>query len=174
MTDNAQAYEAEEAQPSEDISPDHGWAGIIFAAVLLCTGLVFLVQSLSIKSQAGLWPRGLAIGVVVLSAVQVVIALRERRVLGAPPAPPKQPAVPGLLGTGAARRAFTALWLLVYCIAAQIVGFGPAMLVMMPLYMWLMNYRRPVMILLVTAGSAVSMTYLFDAVANVPVWVGGL
>ena len=67
-----------------------------------------------------------------------------------------------------------ALWLAGYCLAAQVFGFGPVMVVMMPLYMWLMGYRRPVAIVLITAGATVAMTYVFDAVAYVPVWRGGL
>jgi hypothetical protein len=174
VTENPEASDIDPtAQPGE--RSDRDWQSIAFAGVLFAAGLVFLVQSFAIRSQAGLWPRGLATLLVALAAAQLFILIRRWRLAATPEAVAPAPASePGFLASGAARRSFTALWLLVYCVGAQWVGFGPAMVVMMPLYMWLMGYRRPIAIVLITAGAAASMTYVFDAVAFVPVWKGGL
>lgn len=165
---------ANEADPLADGGPETGWSAIAFAVLMLAAGVVFLVQALSIRSQAGIWPRGLAALLIAFALAQIFILLRRRRLAGGPAVATPSVRSAGLLESSPVRQAFTALWLAGYCLAAQVFGFGPVMVVMMPLYMWLMGYRRPVAIVLITAGATVAMTYVFDAVAYVPVWRGGL
>ncbi|AXV17873.1 hypothetical protein CYG48_18965 (plasmid) [Neorhizobium sp. SOG26] len=135
-----------------------------FAAVVAIVGIVFFWQSLQNNSPAGLWPRMLAGALVLLAGAQTVTAILTR--LRAPQqethsAPPR---------ASLHRKIFTAAWLLVYCLVAQLTGFGPAMLVFVPAYMLVMGYRNPIWIVVVTAAFALGLTLMFDTVANVPVW----
>jgi len=148
--------------PEDDESPasDTSIGGIGFAALVTIAGIVFLIQSLQIQSQAGIWPRILAIALVLLAGAQTISAVVQRL---------KQASLRSF-EVPSSRRLFTAAWLLAYCAAAQWVGFGVAMLAFVPVYMVVMGYRRPLWILLITAGFAVGITFVFDTVANVPVW----
>lgn len=145
-------------------STDTSLGSICFAAILAIVGIVFFWQSLQNNSPAGLWPRMLAGALVLLAGAQTIKAVLLRLRMAAP-ATPSLPSRTSLF-----RQIFTAAWLLTYCLVAQMVGFGPAMLVFVPAYMLVMGYRNPIWIVLVTAGFAVGLTLMFDTVANVPVW----
>lgn len=147
-------------EDDESPAPDSSIGGIGFAAVVTLLGVVFLIQSLQIQSQAGIWPRILAISLVLLAGAQTILAVVQRL---------KQPSSHAI-ALPSWRRLFTAAWLLLYCVAAQWVGFGAAMLVFVPVYMVVMGYRKPIWIVLITAGFALGLTFVFDTVANVPVW----
>jgi len=150
----------------EDESPaaDSSAGGIGFAAIVTIVGLVFFLQSLQIHSQAGLWPRMLSIALVVFAGTQTITAILARRKFPLQATRGQQP------NGSTYRRVFTAVWLSAYCIAAQMIGFGPAMLVFVPIYMWVMGYRKPLWILIVTGGFAAGLSLMFDTVANVPIW----
>jgi hypothetical protein len=168
MTNGAEAMQTPKHEALDDPRiPEDSLRSIAFTAVLLVVGLVFLLQSSAIGTQAAIWPRGLAILLVALTALRLGILIWKRR---------RNPIVPaGGLGVarlegGTRRRIFTACWLVAYCLVARLVGFGPALLVFIPVYMWVCDFRRPLWIAAITVGSAIVITLLFDVVASVPVW----
>ena len=167
-----------DANDDEKPSPDESLAAIGWTFLLFALGAAFLVQSLSIRTQAAVWPRGLAILLIALTGLKLILSVRRRwlaaRTADNPAVGRPVAAAVGTPSDTVRRRVFTAGWLLVYCLVAQYLGFGPTMLVMLPLYMWVCGYRRPVWIAAITIGSAVAMTLLFETVANVPIWEGRL
>ena len=57
-----------------------------------------------------------------------------------------------------------------YGVIAKYIGFGPPMLVFIPIFMWVNNFRRPGWIILITLATAAGLTLLFGTVAVVPIW----
>jgi len=159
MTGQAEQF-TDLPEDDESPAPDTSVGGIAFASFITSLGIVFLVQSMQIQSQAGVWPRILAISLVLLAGAQTISAVLQRL----------RRSSHHSIALPSWRRLFTAAWLLGYCVASQWVGFGVAMLVFVPVYMFVMGYRRPLWIVLITAGFAVGLTFVFDTVANVPVW----
>ncbi|MBI1622403.1 tripartite tricarboxylate transporter TctB family protein [Aquamicrobium zhengzhouense] len=162
----AQTDKAPEIDLIEDEgpAPDSSTGGIGFASLVCVAAIVFLIQATNIQTQAGLWPSMLAGTLIVLAGAQTIFAILQRMRHNSA-ALEQQGSEPFSL-----RRIFTAGWLFAYCLVAQWVGFGPAMLVFVPVYMFVMGYRKPLWIVAVTAGFAVGLTLMFDTVANVPVW----
>jgi hypothetical protein len=151
--------------------PEQSLRSILFVLLLLVVGIIFMVETGSVRSQAALWPRGLAVLLIALTALRLGLLLRRRVRDPLPPAPDPAPGATRY-GIDAAtwRRLFTAGWLIGYCIVARFVGFGPAMLVFVPVYMWVNDFRRPLWIAAITIGSAIAMTLLFGTVVHVPMW----
>lgn len=145
-----------------------GWGETAFAATLFAAGAAFLVGGFGISSPAATWPRGLAAILVALMGLQLcrLVAERLRRPRQGVQRRGRFPSA------GALRQVFTAVWLLGFCLAAARFGFGLSMVVMAPIYMWAMGFRRPVGVVLVTAGLAVAATYVFGTIAFVPIWEG--
>ncbi len=149
----------------ETPSTDDSRSAIAFSALMLVAGVVFFVGTLSMSSQAATWPRVLSVPLIVMAAAQLALSLRSR-MRSLPAATANDPA----RHTGNRRRALTAIWLAVYCVASQWVGFGPALLVLTPAYMWLFGFRRPLWIAVITIMFAAGLTFVFEVVANVPMW----
>jgi hypothetical protein len=139
---------------------------VIFPALIFVLAVVFFVKSLAIDSSAEIWPRTLALLLAMLAAAQTILALR--------PVLSSWGQVPRIDGRVAARRAFTALWMLAFACIAPFTGFGVVILVMMPLYMWLAGVRRPLHILVATLATAALVTLIFANVAGVPIWEADL
>jgi hypothetical protein len=153
--------------------PETSLRAIGFTALLLLVGVVFIVKTASIHSQAAIWPRGLAVLLIALTGLRLGLQLWHRAQLGPSASEAVVPAGPlGWAGIEVAtwRRIFTAAWLVGYCVVSSLVGFGPAMLVFIPVYMWVCGFRRPLWVAAITIGSAVAMTLLFDGVVHVPIW----
>lgn len=156
------------AELDEPAGSDRGIGALVFTAALLLFGVVILLETMGIRSQARHWPRILAIGLIGVAALRLLldamhlsrrpwVAVRGGdRVLGLRPV--------------AWRQILTAVWIVVFVLLAPMVGFGIACLVLMPVYMWLAGFRRPVWIVLITLAAVGVLTLLFDTVANVPMW----
>ena len=154
--------------PDEELPvAENSLVAIGFAAVIMLVGIVYFIQSMSIHSQAGLWPRILSVTLILFAGAQTLVTVMSRR-----NARRAQTLVADKFELDASlfRRVFTALWLLAYCLVAQMVGFGIAMLVFLPVYMWVMGFRNLIWIVLLTLGYGFALTLIFDAVANVPMW----
>jgi len=167
QTEDTGTQSVQGADPDDVV--ERGTGAMLFTLALLLFGIVILVQSMGIRSQAQHWPRILSIGLIAVTALRLIIdgysLWRARQ--AQPSAGRWTFAMPG---TAAMRQIFTALWMITFVLVAPLVGFGFAALVLMPVYMWVYGFRRPVWIIVTTALSVGAFSLLFDTVANVPMW----
>ena len=162
---------------SSESVPENSFSSLVFTAVILAVGCVFLAQSMTIGSQAAVWPRMLSIALVACAALRLILQasryLAGRGTVGIDgPAGEARPGGLRALWSGEAtwRRLFTTVWLVAYCIIARYAGFGPTALVFIPVYMWVCGFRKPLWIILITLAALASYTVLFDTLVSVPVW----
>lgn len=139
---------------------------LAFAAALFGAACLFFYKARMIDSEAEIWPRTLAFLLILLSFLQVARCTRTIFVkkLGPPIADLR-----ALL-----RRLFTVGWIGTYCLVAPWAGFGLAMAVLMPAYMWLAGERRLWIIGVATVVAVTLVSFVFGGVAGVPIWEADL
>lgn len=142
------------------------WGEAAFSAVLVGAAGVFFVKALAINSSAELWPRSLAGLLLVLS---LILLIRNVAPLLAGGIAPRI-----TVGPAGRRRLATAGWILLFCLAARHTGFGIALLVLMPPYIWFSGLRNPLTVIGSTLFMLLVVWLLFDVMADVPLWETGL
>ena len=127
---------------------------LVSAAALLWVSFGLHFEGTPISRDPAWFPQLLLTLMLIAGAVLALRALRSRSATSVDPVHWQALAITLLVSA-------------LYLVAFVGVGFIPATLVLIPLMSWLLGFRRPVAIALVTVGMTVGLWYAFALLLNV-------
>lgn len=129
--------------------------------VCLAGGLAFFLLSAPLPEQSQTFPRAAALLVIIPSVLLIIRALRGRQA--------EAPATRRTGFTAEDRRVGAVIVAsIVYAASLKFLGFFVASAIFIPACAWFLGMRRPVPLVLTTAGFLVVMYWLFRIALRVP------